>query len=227
LAASATQEVRRRAFFPAKGNAWQCGRSILQLASAIAKDLEMGHLVSLGFEAPMWFPVRRSHSANLKLFAPRFRAERGSEWYLQSGAAATLKAISAGTMLLSLIQADSPRVRLTTAPDSIAPGTIGLFEAFVVDDFKVTPPPQVARQAPNEWDAFTASLAWGAFYRAFDVPDLLAPRRLHTAGTEPSELISIWKTIVSNVPQFPQIEGPPDCDVIALSAISTGSESAG
>src|ERR1017187_10051743 len=36
---------------------WICGRSINQLAARILADIEAGFSVSLGLEAPMWFPI--------------------------------------------------------------------------------------------------------------------------------------------------------------------------
>lgn len=111
---------------------WSCGRSISRLVDRIAVDIEAGLSVSLGLEAPMWFPIRREECANLELFKPRFDAEKGRGWYLQSGAAATVKAISIAAMLVGLLTSKQPEVRLTTNPSSAADRTIVLYEAVSV-----------------------------------------------------------------------------------------------
>ena len=194
------------------------GSSIPCLAKSVNADLASGCFVALGFEAPMWLPIRRGHSRSLRLFAPRFSEERQHEWYVNAGAAATLKALSLGIMLFSLIRAGNPNVRLTTDTGCTTPNAIALFEAFVVEDFKLPKHRKSARVIPSddEWDAFLASLAWGAIKRSFSVPASTTPRLLHAAGSEPAEILSIWRTIASNVPSLSPVGGPPDCDVVAL-----------
>jgi hypothetical protein len=101
------------------------GRSIPQLAERIGEDLLSPGGVALGFEAPMWLPIRRgSLGARERLFAPRFDAEGGREWYLQSGAAASLKAIALGVMLLSAVLETHPCIRLSTAAEDASAGSI-------------------------------------------------------------------------------------------------------
>lgn len=119
---------------PAAGKS---GLSIPDLAKSINTDLASGHFVSLGFEAPMWFPIARGHSASLRLFAGRFPEEETCrrQRYLNGGAAATLKALSLGIMLLSLVREDNPGVRLTTQPNCGEQNAIVLFEAFVTEEF--------------------------------------------------------------------------------------------
>ncbi|MGB3632720.1 MAG: hypothetical protein WA982_01630, partial [Rubrobacteraceae bacterium] len=107
---------------------FECGRSIKKLAEAIAEDLESERRISLGFEAPMWLPLEHEHSPNLSFFGPRFKEERRREWYLQAGAAATVKAISLGTMLRKHLSRRCGKVGFVTKPDPWSPKTIILFE---------------------------------------------------------------------------------------------------
>jgi len=203
------------AFCDADRRSWNCGRSISQLVDRIAADVESRFSVSLGLEAPMWFPIRREECANLQLFKPRFDTESGREWYLQSGAAATLKAVSIGVMLVGLLTSKQPEVRLTTNPSSVADHTIVLYEAFVVGEFK-TPPSSGATQAGNEWDAFTASLAWGALNSGFNIPPSLHPRELHKAGSSVCEVASVWQIVSSLLPSKPPVGGPADCQIVGI-----------
>jgi hypothetical protein len=198
---------------PTVGN----GPSIPDLAKSINADLASGHLVSLGFEAPMWFPIAREHCPSLRLFAERFSEEKTCkrQWYLNGGAAATLKALSLGIMLLSLVRDDNSDVRLTTQPNCMARNTIVLFEAFITGKFKLAKY-RPSRISGHEWDAFLASLAWGALHKSFLVPAGTTPLLLHAAGKQRAEALSIWRTIASNVPSLSPVDGPPDCDVVAL-----------
>jgi hypothetical protein len=198
------------------------GADVPDLARSINTDLASGHSVSLGFEAPMWLPTARVHRPSLQLFAGRFLEENQStrQWYLNGGAAATLKALSLGIMLLSVVGAENPSVRLTTRPDCTAQNTIVLFEAFVTKEFKLGQYRPIGI-TKDQWDAFLASLAWGALHKSFSVPACITPRLLHAAGSEPAETLSIWKTIASNVPSLSPVEGPPDCDVVALAETSS------
>jgi hypothetical protein len=133
---------------------WSCGRSISRLVDRIAADIDAGCSVSLGLEAPMWFPIGLKQCANLQLFNPRCDDERGSECYVQSGAAATVKAISIAAMLVNLLTSKQPGVKLTTDPSSGADGAITLYEAFVVGkgEFKM-PVPAVEKMGAGQADA--------------------------------------------------------------------------
>jgi hypothetical protein len=202
---------------------WSCGRSISRLVDRIAADLDAGFSVSLGLEAPMWFPIGLGleQCANLQLFKPRCEEERGgSEWYLQSGAAATVKAISIAAMLIGLLTSKQPGVKITTDPSSGTAGTIALYEAFVVGEgkFKMRLPAG-ATQAENEWDAFTASLAWGAVNWAFNIPPSVHPKELHKAGSALSGIASVWQIVASLVPSHPRVDGPLDCQIVGLTTL--------
>lgn len=99
-----------------------CGRDIEQLANCISDDLLHGNAVVLGFEAPMWFPTMRRHCANHKLFAPRFMAENDPyQWYNQVGGPETLKAISLGFLLFSILSRKCGTIDVSTDPEHLAP----------------------------------------------------------------------------------------------------------
>jgi hypothetical protein len=204
---------------------WSCGRSISRLVDRIAADLDAGFFVSLGLEAPMWFPIGLGleQCANIQLFKPRCEEERGgSEWYLQSGAAATVKAISIAAMLVGLLTSKHPGVKLTTDPSSRTIGTITLYEAFVVGEGKFKMPlPAGATQAENEWDAFTASLAWGAVNRAFNIPPSVHPKELHKPGSSISGIASVWQIVASLVHSNLRVGGPLDCQIVGLTTLET------
>lgn len=187
-------------------------RSIEKLADSIAQDVRNGYRVALGFEAPMWLPLEHRHKPRLKLFSPRFRAEERSEWYLQSGASATLKAISLGMMLREHLRESLSINRRTTDINHWKPNTLLLFEAFVVGPYKVLDF-QVASVAPNEWDAFTAALAWGALHVGFSAPSSLSPVSLHKTGERGGSCLSIWDIVFDD---WLHASGPPDCEVVAL-----------
>ena len=168
----------------------------------------------------MWFPTAVASTNAMQLFGSRFEAERGSEWYLQSGAAATVKALSLGTLLFSRLLA-SNHVRLTTDPAAAAQQTIVLFEAFVVGGFKQPPPHGVGAANTNEWDAFCAGLAWGSLHSAIAVPESVSPTRLHFSGGSSRRAASVWRMLAGTVETFPKIEGPSDCEVVALASKET------
>ena len=200
---------------------WSChGRSISRLVDRIAADIDAGCSVSLGLEAPMWFPIGLEQCANLQLFKPRCEDERGSEWYVQSGAAATVKAVSIAAMLVNLLTSKQPGVKLTTDPTAGTNGTIILYEAFVVDEFKM-PVPAGATQAKNEWDAFTASLAWGAVNWAFDIPPAVYPKKRYTrpALVPVGDRFCLWQIVASLVPSHPRVDGPLDCQIVGLTRV--------
>ena len=207
------------AFSRAAGSVCACGRSIEALADAIADDLRAGNAIALGFEAPMWFPSERSHRPNLQMFSPRFGAERGTEWYLQSGAAATLKAIGLGMLLFTLLLERQPKLNLTTDPKSAGRNLLVVYEAFVVGSFKI-PLPVKAGRAANEWDAFTAGLAWGALNCGFLVPRLVGAQELHVPGSFRGDAVSVWQMIAASVPTKPEISGPADCQVVGLAEVA-------
>ncbi len=88
------------------------GRDIRELASLLSRDIQESVRsklrVAIGMEAPMWQPTpRRLPEGAFDLFPLRFEQESGYWWYLQSGASATVRALSLGRLLFSLL--DIPR----------------------------------------------------------------------------------------------------------------------
>lgn len=187
-----------------------CGRSIPKLSEAIARDMSEENLVALGFEAPMWFPVKHKHHAGLDLFQPRVE-EEGSiyRWYHQSGAAATLKATSLGILLLKDLERRlSKSIRLTTRVEGWKPSTLILYESFVAGEYKVDP----GELPDDEWDALTSALAWGKRHVDFVIPEGYEARSLHSCGSFDGHALSVWDHIAG------EVDGPKDCEVVALSS---------
>jgi hypothetical protein len=184
----------------------------------MANDLKQDRPVALGFEAPMWFPIYGEHRHSLSLFTPRFPEESGHEWYLQAGAAATLKAASLGCLLFSRLAAQDvllEQVELSTDPGSQkTPGTLVLFEAFVAGEFKLDRPSGVLESAVNEWDAATAASSW--FRVRTPCSDGLPgnPVILHKGGSIRDDVISVWNIIINTVVPSSRVHGPHDCEVV-------------
>ncbi len=199
---------------------YPCGRNLENLADLIRSDLSANRIVVLGFEAPMWLPLEHEHRPRLNLFAPRFPAEIGFAWYLQSGAAATLKSIALGVLLRECLKQRLERFPLaTTLQQDATARTLVLFEAFVAGRYKVANA-RAAQEAPNEWDAFTAALAWGARHAGFSVPSCVNPIVLHSAGGRVGPAMSVWGTIFSEG----ELLGPTDCEVVAMEPVSVPRE---
>jgi hypothetical protein len=194
---------------------WRSGRKMEHLAEAIAADLHNGARVALGFEAPMWLPLERAHRSG-RLFAPRFEEEKGHEWYLQAGAAATVKAIGLGVMVFSTLLEQYPSLACTTDCSEWQGKTLMLFEAFVAGPYKVVPPELLTKNALNEWDAFVAALRWGATHAGLHTPSYVDPVVLHRARSHRGESLSVWRVAcgTANLPGAPT--GPCDCDIVAL-----------
>lgn len=204
---------------------WKCGRSLKTLADSMNEDIERGRSVALGFEAPMWIPVPREHGQNIELISHRFKEEeKGYAWYLQSGAAATLKSIVLGVQLFTMLcqklsnsKEKALNLRFTTDTSGSSPCKLVLFEAFVAGDYKVKPSQEIDKRAPNEWDAFTAALAW--FGRETQPACIPKPHKVEVLSpltSLPPDRISVWKMIAAQVPDCPQIEGEDACKVVAL-----------
>lgn len=198
--------------------AFDCGRNLDELARAIADDIRKKNEVALGFEAPMWIPLTLEHSGRMSLFDLRSEQERGSAWYLQSGAAATVKAISLGVLLRELLRTHlgGELPQLSTLPSAAGDGTIVLFEAFVAGDFKAfgdkVSDVVSGRDISDEADALAAALAWGSLHRGFELPPGFTALRLHGSGDRLSSCLSVWSVVLGET----VTAGPPDCEVLAL-----------
>jgi hypothetical protein len=195
-----------------------CGRSIKDLARMMACDLKEGKSIALGFEAPMWFPTQREHSPALSLFSQRFPEESGHEWYLQAGAAATLKAVSLGCLLFSQVEGLGVRLAPSTDPDSWQTGsdTMILFEAFVAGGYKLGRPSGVPVAAANEWDALTAAASWLLVHGSALCELSVQPTILHEAGSKGGSVISFWSIILGASITPVTLQGPPDCEIVAM-----------
>jgi hypothetical protein len=195
-----------------------CGRSVEELAKAMTTDFNEGKSIALGFEAPMWFPVQREHSKSLSLFSPRFSEEARHEWYLQAGAAATLKAASLGCLLLSQIERAGVRLAPSTDPDSWRHqnGSLILFEAFVAGRYKLVRPSGVPDAAANEWDAATAALSWLLAHGTAPGGTSTIPTTLHRAGSRRGAVMSVWSIILGACVTPVTVQGPPDSEIVAV-----------
>jgi hypothetical protein len=200
----------------ADGSSATTGRSMEALADTIATDIRAGASVALGMEAPMWFPTFRQHFESMALFAPRFHRERGRAWYLQAGAAATLKACSLGVLLFNQLQQRVAITRMSTCPSdwTHSGNTLTLFEGFVTADFKIPLAQDVPRAAANEWDALVAAGAWWLTRRQTSTASLA--QILHQGGTHPTDVLSVWRTIAAGMIDVGVPDGPPDCEVVGL-----------
>lgn len=164
----------------------------------------------------MWFPTRRRHSASMSLFAPRFHREQGREWYLQSGASATLKACSLGVLLFNQLRQRVAITRMSTCPSdwTSSRNTLTLFEGFVTANFKVPRAQNVPKAAANEWDALVVAGAWWLTRCQTSTAPLA--RILHQGGTHPTDVLSVWRTIAAAVVDVGVPDGPSDCEVVGL-----------
>ena len=72
-----------------------------------------------------------------------------------------------------------------------------------------------------EWDAFTASLAWGAVNWAFNIPPSVYPKELHKAGASLWKIASVWQIVANLVPSHPRVDGPLDCQIVGLTRRKT------
>ena len=120
----------------------QIGIDLNMLVSSIAEDLRAGADVALGFEAPMWTPAPSVLPDEGNLFDLRFKPQEvGYGWYMQSGAAATMKALTLGKILISQLVRLGFRPQFITERKPPSPGQLCLFEAFVTGTYR-TPPAQ-------------------------------------------------------------------------------------
>ncbi|MEO6195885.1 MAG: hypothetical protein ABIS20_22940 [Thermoanaerobaculia bacterium] len=164
------------------------------MAASIAEDLKAGASVALGFEAPMWTPAPSKLPDRGNLFKLRFEPEVGYGWYLQSGAAATMKALTLGKILISQLVRLGAQAQFLTErklPDS---GQLCLFEAFVAgDEFRTDSPEGFSQDA---WDAATAALAYAGAILKIPIKGYDAIE-FGPAPALPSEVFSHWATVIS------------------------------
>lgn len=199
-------------FFEVQGQ-FRDGRSIRDLSSAIIKDLAAGERIALGIEAPMWQPAPRSiPRGGFDLTPLRFAQESGYAWYLQSGAAATVKALSTATLLLSLVAQDRPSISFSTSWEADA--DVLLFEAFVAGGWKL--PTEEVPEDRNTWDARTAAAAFDAVFRGGET----APLIYSGCGADCC-CISHWRTVLDAV-GFESSEARKCCSVVGIESRDYG-----
>jgi hypothetical protein len=157
----------------------------------------------------MWQPAPiEIPDGEFSLFAPRFACEQSCEWYLQSGASATVKALSTGRLLLSLAKLD-PKTTFST--DAGASSDVVLFEGFVVGDWKLPGESDFA-PGPHAWDALTTAFA---FYLSNSGKQEHTLAQIHQSNKFDSPVISHWKTVVDSVGLAGEQCGT-DCEVAGI-----------
>ena len=188
--------------------------SIAALARAVTTALKAGRRVAIGFEAPMWLPI---HSAvpdgEFRLFAPRFPKEKEREWYLQSGAAATLKAVGIGTLLFSDIvrQEVTPALTTNAARWRQSEGAILVFEAFVTGEYKVAAP---AGHNLDYWDAKVAAIACDLYLSATEHPEWSLQVLARASDRSDSDL-SVW-AMIAEAAGLDATDCRGRCDVVGV-----------
>jgi hypothetical protein len=211
-----------RGVFKVQGASCDCGKDIEDLACCMLQDLKDGNSVALGFEAPMWIPIEFEQTKSWKLFRPRFDQEKGHGWYLQGGAAATLKAIGLGFLLFNALRRkDVTDFCLSTSPELNNTGAevklITVYEAFVTGDYKIALPPSSSENVSDMWDAYIAAAAW--FWIHVQQMENWRSSTLHGAGSckkRGQQVISIWEVIANAMTPKIEIKGCPDCEVVGV-----------
>jgi hypothetical protein len=190
------------------------GRSIRVLANAVAAALEHDGSVALGFEAPMWLPIHTQvPQSAFRLFSPRFPQEARREWYLQSGAAATLKAVGLGALLFSELGQQGVKPILTTNAShwKDTAGAILVFEAFVTGEYKPQPPQGCSS---HRWDAWLAALAYSLHLSKESHPEWTL-ELLATATEDSESVLSVWG-IIAQTAGLDSAHCKGRCDVVAV-----------
>jgi hypothetical protein len=154
-------------------------------------ELESGNAVAIGFEAPMWIPAPVDLPVGGALFFPRFEEEQGTEWYLQSGAAATAKALVIGRLLLSQLAKVSPIPEVTVGPIilEMSAAKIYLYEGFVVGQYRSTPLWDLSQ---DEWDSVCCALAYAG---QMGGSQILGFESCRFDSNVTQKIISHWETI--------------------------------
>ena len=198
--------------FAFAGN-YSTGRDIRTLAKAISADVHSGKKIAVGLEAPMWQPAPTNcGDSQFELFRIRFPQERGCAWYLQSGAAATLKALSIGRLLFELSEVSKNQLRCSTEP--CVEANIELFEGFVVGKWKL-PSERLSRAESHAWDALTTAVAYHYSNRL--PSEAAASPVVHPAKSNSLPVISHWQTIL-NAASVDSSRCSADCLVVGFNS---------
>lgn len=131
---------------------------------------------------------------------------------LQSGASATVRALSIGRMLFSLLDIPRNMTQCVTGPTHSA--CIELFEGFVAGNWKL---PRDISRYPNEhcWDAVTTAAAFQMAIRGVERNSAV----LHSAMSYSEPLISHWQTIVGSTGLYTKY-CDTDCMVVGIDSRS-------
>lgn len=177
------------------------GNDIFELVDFIHTDLEAGKRIAIGMEAPMWQPVPRFKPGfEYNLFPIRLNAEKGYEWYRQSGASALARAISTGLALFTILNQKSSLKNVSFSTTGKENVDIELFEGFVAGNWKLlhkTCEKQNHKKYLHQWDALLTALG---FHYAKDeskgLSDIVA---MHQPGTFDDTTLSHWHTILRDM----------------------------
>jgi hypothetical protein len=200
-----------------EGSEIEFGRDIRELARLLSVDIResvRGKLrVAIGMEAPMWQPTpRRIPQGAFDLFHIRFAQETGYWWYLQSGASATIRAVSIGRLLLSLLDIPRELTQFATCPTHST--CIELFEGFVAGHWKL--PRDISKYSNGHcWDAVTTAAAFQMAIRGGKGESFV----LHQAMSHNGPLVSHWKTIVGSTGLYTKY-CDTDCMVVGIDSRS-------
>jgi len=189
------------------------GRDIRDLAKRLSRDIRESARrklrVAIGIEAPMWQPTPQQLPQGVfDLFPLRFDQEAGFWWYLQSGASATIRALSIGRLLFSLLDIPRNLTQFTTCPTHS--GCIELFEGFVAGHWKL---PRDITKHPNQhcWDAVTTAAAFQIAIKSGGNDSII----LHRSTSYEGSLISHWKTIVGSTGLYTKY-CDTDCMIVGI-----------
>jgi hypothetical protein len=163
----------------------------------------------------MWQPTpQRLPEGAFELFPLRFAHESGFWWYLQSGASATVRALSIGRLLFSLLDIPRNLTQFATCPTHS--GCIELFEGFVAGEDKWKLPRDI-RRFPNAhcWDATTTAAAFQMAIKGGEGKSVV----LHQAMSHNRPLISHWKTIVGSTGLYTKY-CDTDCMIVGIASRS-------
>lgn len=193
------------------------GHDIRDLAKLLSKDIRESVRsklrVAIGMNAPMWQPTPNQHSQDrFDLFPQRFAQESALWWSLQSGASATVRALSIGRLLFSLL--DIPRSLTLFATCPTDSGCIELFEGFVASHWKL--PQDIAKHPSQQvWDAVTTATAFQIAIKNAPTDSVV----IHRATSYEGPLICHWKTIVGATGLYTKYCGT-DCMIVGIDSQS-------
>ena len=203
------------------GLAFTCGQDINDLCQHVTDDLENSR-VAIGMEAPMWFPIHSvaaAQSASFAMFSNRFHQEQGLGWWMQSGAAAKVKATSVGYTILNHICNHAPlgpRTAVTLDTMRWRTGEALLYEGFVGGAYKLS------TANDDIFDAFTSGAAfWGlngggaAVSCTATVPPR-SPASFHAAQSQQGDVFSAWSAIANRAGLYNWQDIALDCQVVGF-----------